>query len=239
MSHLVLDAAADRMEIVVGLPRDVRAFFSEPRLGQRYRCFTGISTGNDREYLRAEPAPGHGVPFYKNPGRQRFYCPPDAYLPDDYERIAEQVPNFMVRNRRWLRREGLVCSSMGVPFGACHRPAETTFGVNANVLAPKDPWWLLAYLNSSLVTCFVRGVLARSNMVTAGYVARIPVPELSARTRGTLSRLAHRAYQDRVSADEALASVARIDEALEAELGLAPETVAHLRRFARELIKRT
>ena len=44
--------------------------------------------------------------------------------------------------------------------------ANSTYGVNANIITgDRDTWWLLAYLNSHLVTFMVRGILNRSTVM--------------------------------------------------------------------------
>lgn len=238
LASLRLAGAQDHGELVLGLPAELRALFDGPRLGERYPTITGISTGDDRRFLRLRPATGHSVPFYKNPGRRKFFCEPDAYLPDDFLRLAAEVPAFQVRNRALLGQEGLVCSSMGVPFGACLRPAGSTFGVNANVVAGPASWWLLGYLNSSLVTYLVRGVLRRANMVTAGYVARLPLPGLDAACRRALGREARRAFERRIPPERLGPTIQAIDEGLAQALGLSPETLRKLEGFCADPVRR-
>ncbi|MDY0004292.1 MAG: N-6 DNA methylase [Polyangia bacterium] len=238
LEALRLSGDRDHGELLVGVPGEVRALFDQPRLGASYPTITGISTGEDRRFLRPEPSRGHSVPFYKNPGRRKFYCEPDAYLPDDFLRLGEDVPGFQVRNRELLPLEGLVCSSMGVPFGACLRPAGTAFGVNANVVPGRDAWWLLGYLNSSLVTYLVRGVLRRANMVTAGYVARVPLPPLDASCRRALGQAARRAYRLRLPPERLGQTTQAIDSMLGEALRLSPETAHKLEEFAADPVRR-
>lgn len=191
----VLSGSRDASEFVIDCPEDVLKLFQFARLDSHAQVKTGISTGNDGMYLRSELAPGHSVPFYKNPGSRKFYCSPDAYLPADFQQIARGVPNFIVRNRDLLFRSGIICSSMGVKFGACYLPAGGTFGVNPGVFCDDASlWWLLAYLNSSLVHYLVRGVLLRTNMITSGYVARIPVVPFDEEAKQLLAKFARRAY---------------------------------------------
>ena len=62
--------------------------------------------------------------------------------------ISKVIPNFIVRNKNYLFKEGISCSSMGVAFGAAILPKDATFGVNANIIVDEsEKWWLLAYLN--------------------------------------------------------------------------------------------
>ena len=82
--EVFLSSPKDRGEFIVQVPEAVRALFDGPRLGERFPCVTGISTGNDRLHLSTVRKKGFTVPFYKNPGRRRFFTQPDAYLRDDY-----------------------------------------------------------------------------------------------------------------------------------------------------------
>ena len=239
ISNIVLSGEQDNNEFIVGVPGEIRSLLEEERLGERFRCFTGISTGSDRHYLRPTPESGHSVPFYKNPGRRKFFCEPDAYLPDNYIDIAGAVPNFIVRNKGHLTREGVICSSMGVAFSACFRPSGSTFGVNANIYAPQDCWWLIGYLNSSLVTYLVRGVLNRSNMITSGYVSRIPLAPLSPAAKRNIASVAMAAYHRQVGPEDAQECVAKIDEMVWADLGIRASTTEQIFCFKQELLRAT
>ena len=214
--------------------------FDHPRLGALWPCITGISTGNDRRYLRKTGTDNHSIPFYKNPGSRRFHTQPDAYLPDDFLDIGQSVPNFMVRNKQYLFKGGIACSSMGVAFTASNLPDNATVGVNANIMVDGDArWWLMAYLNSSLVTFFVRGVLIRSNMVTAGYVSRIPIPNFSDVTKQELAALARTAHDRKVDRGEANLTVKAIDRLVFAELAISDQTRKTVDEFVSDLVKRT
>ena len=102
---------------------------------------------------------------------------------------------------------------MGVSFGAAILPADSAFGVNANIFPPEENrWWLLGYLNSSLCNYLVRGVLLRSNMITAGYVARIPVPGIPVDVRKELDLVAREAYEACPGPAEIMVFIQRIDE---------------------------
>ena len=231
----------DHGEWLVDCPASIRHLFQGQRLADEFRCLTGISTGSDRKYLRAKPEAQWTRPFYKNPGKRRFYAAPDGYLPENFLELARTVPNFLVRNQRYLFREGIACSSMGVAFGACYRPQGALFGVNANFVdLGDDLWWLLAYLNSSLVTYLVRGVLLRSNMITSGYVSRIPLLPLSADAKRTLAALAHVEYERcRQGAAADAGIVAAVNAVIYREAGLPPEDIQHVQEFCGDLLRRT
>lgn len=240
IEDLVLDSDQDRSEFVVGCPEVVRDLFKAPRLGEMFRCVTGISTGSDSKYLRKTPDARYTVPFYKNPGTRRFFMEPDAYLPSDFLEIDKQVSNFMVRNKDLLFKPGIACSSMGIPFGACALPAGATYGVNANVFCDGgDRMWLLAYLNSSLVTYFVRGVLLRTNMITSGYVARIPIVPVSTVGKQKLAEIAEEAVCHQAGKDAYPGIIDAIDAVVFADVGLPKKVVQGIKNFSADIMKRT
>lgn len=188
----------DNLEFILEVPEDIKMIFNNfPRLSDSFTCITGISTGNDSKYLSTNKKTGFSIPFYKNPGTRKFFTEPDCYLCDDFLNISKQVKNFIVRNSHLLYQGGITCSSMGVEFSACYLPPNSTYGVNANIICNDDDlWWLLAYLNSKLVSYLVRGVLIRTNMITSGYVARIPIPSFNEVTKLELSRISKNVYQN-------------------------------------------
>ena len=238
--EVFLSSPKDRSEFVVEVPEAVRALFNGPRLGERFPCLTGISTGNDRAHLSPVRTKGFTVPFYKNPGKRRFFTHPDAYLRDDYGKVAENRANFIIRNRQYIGVPGIACSSMGVSFGAAILPGNSAFGVNANIFPKEeDRWWLLAFLNSSLCNYLVRGVLLRSNMITAGYVARIPVPDVPAAVRNQLDRMAREAYETRPDAQAAQTIIESIDGLVFDACGI-PDGDRHgIREFCSNIIEKT
>ncbi|MFC6197066.1 N-6 DNA methylase [Ponticaulis profundi] len=237
---LFLSGNDDRFEIQVDVPDEVLSLFDERRLGQVAPCVTGISTGKDKEYISHSRSDKFSFPFYKNPGSKRFYAPPGGYLTSDFLEISERVPNFMVRNKNLLFKGGISCSSMGVQFGAALLPENSTFGVNANIIVSGEAQWeMLAYLNSSLANFMVRSVLIRSNMITAGYVSRIPYPQLSKKSLNYMSAIAREAYSQRCSPKQSKKFVTEIDEVLNSEIGLTPETVAKIDKFCSDIVRLT
>ncbi len=238
LDALVLRGQDDRKEIVVGVPPEVQAFFTLPRLGSLFRCVTGISTGNDTKYLSSHKRLGFSVPFYKNPGSTRFYTEPNAYLADEFLTLDNTVTNFMVRNKDLLYMPGITCSSMGVPFGACYLPAGGTYGVNANIVCDEnDTWWLLAYLNSYVVTYIVRGILNRSNMITSGYVSRIPIPGFREQEKRALHVIAKEAYEKRVTKSSYPQYIAAINEIVDVHLKLSDGTRQCMKEFAEDILR--
>lgn len=239
-SNLVLDGKHDRLDFVVDVPADILDMFSWRRISDKFRCATGISTGNDKEFLRQEKIETFEVPFCKNPGNRIFYTEPDGYLINNYIDISKTTPNFMVRNKDIITEEGIACSSMGVHFGAVYRPTGMTFGVNPNIVeCGDDIWWLLSYLNSSLVSYFVRGVLIRTNMITSGYVERIPLPLLDNRTKKILGKLSRNVVDNKTPREHHFSTVFDIDKILADSMSLNDSLVCFLQDFRKNILYRT
>lgn len=239
LDQVILRGSSDLKEFVVGCPQEVFNLFSNRRIGDHFPCITGISTGNDSKYLSPTSNDAFTIPFYKNPAKRRFFTDPDAYLPEDFLKICDEVPNFMVRNKRYLFKEGITCSSMGVQFGAAYLPEGATYGVNANIFPPsEDLWWLLAFLNSSLCTYLVRGVLLRTNMITSGYVSRIPIPQISRRTKQRLGGIAKSIVNDR-NREGVAEAVQEIDVAIMDDLGFGKSAQLKVREFALSVVTST
>lgn len=240
LNQLLLDGAKDNSEFLIGVPAEIREMFEWPRLGELFPCVTGISTGNDSAYLSKKATVDFSVPFYKNPATRRFYSPPDAFLRNDFMELDKRIPNFMVRNKHLLFKPGITCSSMGVAFGAAYLPEGSTYGVNANIItSEEDTWWLLGYLNSHLVTYFVRAILNRSNMITAGYVSRIPVAPLVARAKERLAAVAREAFERQVRPDESQQYVNVINSVIDEEVGLSDAVRSTILSFSENLVKAT
>jgi hypothetical protein len=129
---------------------------------------------------------------------------------------------------------------MGVPFSACILPEGSTFGVNANIFCPDaDRLWMLSYLNSSLVTYLVRGVLLRSNMITSGYVSRIPVVYISEESKLMLSLIAKRAIEDRKTDKDIQRYISEIDDIIFKTLNFEEDDIEKIISFCANIIKRT
>jgi hypothetical protein len=241
---LLLSGDHDGNEFTIGLPDEIRNLFSCRRLGQTYRCATGISTGNDGLHLSPSSKSGFTIPFYKNPGSSKFFARPNAFLRDDFLAVERTVKNFMVRNKDLLYQPGIICSSMGVPFSACYLPEGSTWGVNTRISCGEDDlWWLLGYLNSGLVTFIVRAVLNRSNMVTSGYISRIPLPSFSTGTKEKLGRLARQAYSSfrargSYGGASSKATVGEMNELVNADLDISLAASEQITEFAATLSKK-
>ncbi|MBU2571399.1 MAG: N-6 DNA methylase [Gammaproteobacteria bacterium] len=241
LSDILLNNQIDNHEFLIGVPGVIKQLFSCSRVGEKFKCITGISTGNDKKYLSKEITDQHSVPFYKNPGSKKFYCEPDGYLIDDFLEVNKVVKNFMVRNVPLLFKEGITCSSMGVEFSACYLPPNSTYGVNPNIICDeKDIWWLLSYLNSNIAKYIVRGVLIRTNMVTSGYISRLPIPDFKPHQKDTLTLLAKKAYElAQLNTIKTCVVINEINENIYEYLNIPPAVQIELNEFCKDIIKKT
>lgn len=240
LNDITLTSSKDNSELIIECPDDVKVLFANERLGEAYRCVTGISTGNDKLYLSEKKEEPFTVPFYKNPGKNRFFTDNYIYLHNDFLTFDAEIKNFMVRNKSLLFQPGITCSSMGVQFTACRLPEQATYGVNANIICDDaDVWWLLAYLNSELVTYIVRGILIRSNMITSGYVSRIPLLNLTEKDKMTLSHLSKRAYHKAKDGHSYEHVQHEINQVVNELAEISDQTIEMIRHFNLDLIKNT
>jgi hypothetical protein len=233
LSSILLSEKKSSNQFIIDVDDQILELFEEPRIGELFDCVTGISTGNDGKYLSKEKRSGFTVPFYKNPGSRKFKSSPDAFLIDHFLEEDQIVKDFMVRNKRLLGKKGITCSSMGLPFSACYLPENSTYGVNPNIILPEnDLFWMLAYLNSSLVTYLVRGVLIRSNMVTSGYISQLPVVSFSSAEKKNLEGISKAVIEDRLTVTEA---VDRIDNIVFKAAKLDEQVALKAKDFAKNL----
>jgi len=234
----IISKSGDKgFEFIIGIPGDIQQLMSCPRLGYKFPCVTGISTGNDSNYTSAEMKKGFTVPIFRNPYMRRFYSLPDGYLTDSYLSIGKK--NFMVRNKKFLLKEGIACSQIGVAFSACLMPKGSVWGVNAAIFcAKKDTWWMLSYLNSSLVTYILRAVLHRSNSMSSGYVSLIPLVPISSKAKQKLEVIAKVAYKNRTEPKNMAPVIQQIDSILFKELKLSRSTEKEILHFTTHLLKR-
>lgn len=237
LEQLLLNTGHPTPQIVIGMNDEIlRLFLDNKKLSDIFKCVTCISTGDDARYLSLEQKSPYSVPFYKNPASHKFKGKADAYLVDNYRDIALLDRNFMLRNKTLVGQEGIACSSMGLPFGAVYLPKGAVTGVNPTIFpSEEDLHWLLSYLNSSLVTYLVRGILIRTNMVTSGYVNALPVPDFSEDIKLQLSMLAMDVLSEQKNP---IAAVDQIDRILFNSLKLSTSTSRKIREFARNLNSR-
>jgi hypothetical protein len=240
ISEILLSAEIDNQEFLIGVPDDIKLMFLNERIGQRYKCITGISTGNDKKYISQTRKESYSIPFYKNPGSQKYFCNPDGFLIDHFLQESKKVKNFMVRNIQLLFKPGITCSSMGVEFSACYLPPNVTYGVNSNIICDEDDiWWLLSYLNSNIAKYIVRGVLIRTNMVTSGYISRLPMPNLTQSEKEELSSLARKAYKlAKEQAKEVVFIINEINRHIYQYLNISQLVQKELDDFCQDIIKK-
>jgi len=241
LTEILLSDQIDNQEFLIGVPEEVKLLFSCERIGQKYRCITGISTGDDKNYISKEIRKGYTVPFYKNPGSKKFFCNPNAYIVDNFLEENKNVKSFMVRNIPLLFKPGITCSSMGVEFSACYLPPNVAYGVNPNIICDKDEiWWLLSYLNSNIAKYIVRGVLIRANMVTSGYIARLPVPNFTQDERDFLTSLGKKAYNlAQKNSKEVMFVISEINTCIYSYLNIPKPVQNELDGFCQDIIKKT
>lgn len=169
---------------LIGLPEEIRSIYlnADKRLGDVVEGGTGISTGNDKQFLQRKinvNKDPNWVPYYKNGARQAYWYEPEYYIEKDYKKHSTLVSNYLIRNEKFFFREGISCSSVGVRFSSAYMPAGGLFGVNANFFI-KDRvtlFYTLAFLNSKISWYFARKVLIRTNNISANYLRLLPYKE--------------------------------------------------------------
>lgn len=236
IEEIVLSKKKTANQFIIDIDKDILALFQNPRIGEVFNCITGISTGNDKKYLSKEKKQGFEIPFYKNPGSKKFVTTEDAYLINHFMDESLIVKDFMVRNKQFVYNEGITCSSMGLPFSACYLPKNSTFGVNPNIFTPKeDLFWVLAYLNSHLITYLVRGVLIRSNMVTSGYISQLPIIPFKEAEKVKLSEISKKVLNSKMEIELA---INKINVIIYNNLKLDGSIIEKIEDFAQNLSKR-
>lgn len=236
IEEIVLSKKKTANQFIIDIDKDILTLFQNPRIGDVFNCITGISTGNDKKYLSKEKKQGFEIPFYKNPGSKKFVTTEDAYLINHFMEESLIVKDFMVRNKQFVFNEGITCSSMGLPFSACYLPKNSTFGVNPNIFTPKkDLFWVLAYLNSHLITYLVRGVLIRSNMVTSGYISQLPIIPFNEKEKSKLTQISKKVLNSEMEIDIA---INKINLIIYNNLKLDGSIIEKIEDFAQNLSKR-
>ncbi len=235
-NNFILDFKKDNREWLIDVPKECIQLFKNKRLGDLFPCVTGISTGNDSKYLSKTCSKEYCHPFYKNPGSQKFKCEPNNFLITDYLNIDKKVKNFMVRNKQFIGKEGITCSSMGVAFSACYLPPNSTFGVNPNIFPDQQSiYWLLSYLNSELVTFLIRSSLIRTNMITSGYLARLPIIFFEQSIKDQLTELAKTLIKNDKKSNK---EIAKINQLVFNSANLSNQTIEHIIAFNKNLVRK-
>lgn len=224
---------------LIGVPQQIRRIYldAERRLGDIVSGGTGISTGNDKKFLRRkEHVAGDKawVPYFKNGARQAYFYEPEFYIEKDY-RQHDEVGNYLVRNQQFFFREGVSCSSVGVRFSAAYMPSGCLFGVNANFFFDdrQTLFYTLGLLNSKLSWYFARKVLIRTNNISANYLRLLPYCEPPAKAKAAIAErveaVVHRLEKD--PAYDYSRLQAELDEQFYKIYGLKPATIAAIERF--------
>ena len=171
---------------LIGVPKQIRKIYLETkkRLGDISFGGTGISTGNDKQFLcrRNEVKDKtRWIPYYKNGARKAYWYYPEFFIEKDYKQYAKNVENYLIRNEKCFFREGISCSSVGVRFSASYMPEGCLFGVNANFFFNdrETMFYTLGLLNSKVAWYFSRKVLIRTNNISANYLRLLQYREPS------------------------------------------------------------
>lgn len=175
------------LKFFVGVPKSIIRLVQSPpaRFGDIAKGGTGISTGNDKKYLkRAEEVENDPswVGFYKSGQRTPYYYKTPYYIEKNYHKNVSADPkNFLIRNEQFYFQKGITCSSAGRKFSAAYLPEGNLFGVNANFFFDNeaDLYYSLGFLNSKLVQYLARKVINRSNIIATSFIKEIPFIEPS------------------------------------------------------------
>ena len=235
INEVILWNIKKEFQFIIWVDYDIVSLFSKyNKLWNIFNCITWISTGNDWKFLSKNKSESYEIPFYKNPWKNKFICKPDTFIISDFLNISKWIKDFMVRNKQFLFKEWITCSSMGLPFSACYLPKWSAFWVNANIFCEdkEDIFRLLSYLNSSLVTYLVRGVLIRTNMITSWYVSNIPIIDLSEYEKKRLWNIAKNIINGNDSQDLA---IEEIDDILFKNLQFSKEVYETIIYFSKNL----
>jgi type I restriction-modification system DNA methylase subunit len=240
LEEIILSSEEDNKEFLIECPKEIKKLFNNERLNDKYKCISGISTGNDKLYLSKEKIYPYTMEFYKNPGKDKFYTNKKLFINENFLSISKEVSNFIVRNKDLLFKPGIICSSMGVEFSAAKLNENSTFGVNTAVIcSDEESYFLLSYLNSTLVTYLVRGILNRSNMITSGYVSRIPIIDFNKNEKEGLIALGKLGYEKSKNNEYIKEVLIEIDKIINKSINLKEENIKYINDFRNDLIKLT
>lgn len=216
---------------------------AEKQLGDVVEGGTGISTGHDARFLRkVTDGNPEWVPFYKNGGfKDDWYYETPYQISRDWQTPSRQHKGFLARNSDFYFREGITCSSMGIAFSAAYLPPGCLFGVNANFFCASRNhlFYVLGFLNSLLAKYLVRAIYNRTNMVTAGYLKRLPYIEPQKGVKSAVSKLSmsivHKKREDPFYDFSSLQ--AKIDTLIFATYGISTADEAHIRQFCANMFE--
>ncbi|KHE68039.1 TaqI-like C-terminal specificity domain-containing protein, partial [Halobacillus sp. BBL2006] len=232
----------------INVPVEILSLFhpTYTTLGDVVKIGTGISTGNDRYFLRAASEVAdkdEWIPFYKNGGvKDAWYYPPKYYIHEDWPLQKEKHSTFTTRNPSYFYREGITCSSMGVEFSAAYLPRGSLFGVNANLFPDKqeDLYYFLGLLNSQLVKYVLRKLLNRTNMITAGYIKKLPYIDPSPENKKVVIEYSRQFVKEKMSNScfYSLEEKHELDRIIYDIYGISHKTRMHVEDFCNDLFEK-
>lgn len=244
----------DNHNFFINVPNRILEVFqtTTTRLADVVAGGTGISTGNDAKFLRKYDVPvdpGDAaimgevwVPFYKNGGaRDAWYYETPYRIERDWRTPSLINKDFLARNTDYYFREGITCSSMGIEFSAAYLPPGCLFGVNGNFFTEsrEDLFYILGFLNSLLAKYLIRAVLNRTNMVTAGYIKRLPYVEPKPSVKACIADIAEEIVESRRSdsAYDARPLQQTIDELVFETYDIGDEDRKHIHAFCANMFE--
>ena len=190
----------------INIPKNIIKIIINPnkRLGDVLSGGTGISTGNDKEFLRPVDKvknDGRWVGYFKNGLKQPYYYEPTMCIEKDYKSNMKRSKNYMIRNERFFFREGITCSSVGVNFSASYMPKGNLFGVNANLFCENttELLYCLGLLNSKIARYIMKAILNRTNNISSMYVKSLPytTPPQDKKTHSKNCKITHSRKKER------------------------------------------
>ena len=169
-------------QIIIGISKKLRDTYinSKIKLGDITNGGTGISTGNDKKFLKKTSLlkkNKNWVPYYKNAARTKFFYKPVYSIEKNYKKYYKNISNYLIRNENSFFKEGISCSSVGIRFSASYMPKNCLFGVNANFFFKSriNLFYVLAFLNTKIAWYFSRKILIRTNNISANYLRKMPI----------------------------------------------------------------
>ncbi|WP_371804779.1 Eco57I restriction-modification methylase domain-containing protein [Candidatus Lokiarchaeum ossiferum] len=181
----------------VGMPEKIFNLISKckTRFGDISEGGTGISTGNDKQFLKKAESidDPNWVPFYKSGKRIPFFYKSRFKINKNIDQSKAEGKDFLIRNRKFLFREGITCSSIGRKFSASYMPPNCLFGVNANFFfqTEEDLYFYLGILNSKVFEYIGRKFLNRSNILATSFIREFPIVEFSSKKKQDIARRVH------------------------------------------------
>ena len=169
-------------QILIGISKNLRDLYinSKMRLGDIAEGGTGISTGNDKKFLKVFNEVANKkewVPYYKNAARKKYFYKPKFFIEKKYKEYVKKFDNYLIRNEKFFFKEGISCSSVGIRFSASYMPKNCLFGVNANFFFKErdNLFYCLALMNTKLCWYFARKILIRTNNISSNYLKLLPI----------------------------------------------------------------